>query len=73
MRSTDGGITTLQWGLSGDKPVPGDYDGDGITDIAVWRPSEGNWYILQSSNGDVQIKQLGQNGDMPVPNALLPE
>ena len=27
----------IPWGLSSDKPLLGDYDGDGKTDIAVWR------------------------------------
>ena len=29
--------TTFQWGVRGDKPAPGDYDGDGIADRAVYR------------------------------------
>jgi hypothetical protein len=39
-----------QWGLPGDVPVPGDYDGDGITDYAVYRPATGTWWILPSSS-----------------------
>jgi hypothetical protein len=29
--------------------VPADYDRDGTPDYAVWRPSEGYWYIIQPS------------------------
>src|SRR5258708_17902414 len=41
--------TITQFGMQGDKPVPGDYDGDGKTDFAVWRQSTGVWYICPSS------------------------
>ena len=41
---------TQVWGLSSDKPVQGDYDGDGKTDFSIYRPTTGQWFVLQSSD-----------------------
>lgn len=56
---------SVQWGYSTDKLVPADYDGDGITDIAVFRPSNAFWYILGSKNGFSAVK-WGLSTDIPV-------
>lgn len=58
-----------QWGAPGDIPVPGDYDGDGITDFAIWRPSTGDWWVMRSSDGTIVTQQWGNeaSGDVPVP------
>lgn len=37
-------------------PVPGDYDGDGIGDLAVWNTQSGNWYVRLSSQGGTVSK-----------------
>ncbi len=54
------------WGLAGDVPVHSDYDGDGRLDLAVYRPSNGNWYI-QKSSGGIAIYHFGLATDVPVP------
>lgn len=56
-------ITYVPWGITGDMPVRGDFDGDGNLDAAVYRPSTNTYYIRQSSNGQVLYRTFGIAGD----------
>ncbi|CAN5714524.1 hypothetical protein BH18ACI1_BH18ACI1_16800 [soil metagenome] len=58
---------TVYWGVSGDAPVRGDFDGDGRQDATVFRPSTGLYYVLQSSNGQIRYQQWGLASDRRVP------
>lgn len=48
------------------KPVAADFDDDGKADYAVFRG--GVWYILRSSNNQVQYAFFGAAGDVPIPS-----
>ena len=56
----------VPWGTNGDQAVRGDFDGDGHLDAAVFRSSNGVWYILQSSNGQARYQFWGTGSDRPV-------
>jgi hypothetical protein len=52
---------SIQFGDAASVPVPADYDGDGIADIAIWSPSAGIWHVRNQFS-----TQWGLPGDIPV-------
>jgi hypothetical protein len=61
---------TYQWPTDA-TPVPADYDGDGRTDMALWRADTGVWAVRTSVSDftqDLAFPQpWGVSGDHPVP------
>jgi len=57
----------IAWGASGDKPTVGDYDADGKLEAAVFRPSNGIWFVSRSSDNQLQSVQFGLITDRLVP------
>lgn len=57
--------TAFSFGMQGDKPVPGDFDGDGKTDFSVFRPSDHIWYVWRSSTNDYYGWNFGDTTDIP--------
>jgi uncharacterized delta-60 repeat protein len=56
------------FGSSEDLIAPGDYNGDGIAELAVFRPSNGIWYIsnsLTNASNDFRTVVWGTAGDVP--------
>jgi Lamin Tail Domain/FG-GAP-like repeat len=64
-----GGPTAIFGASATDFPTQGDYDGDGKTDFAIWRPSAtpgaSTFWVLGSTTGAFSVP-FGQNGDYPV-------
>jgi hypothetical protein len=47
--------------------APFDFDGDGKTDIGIFRPAPAEWWINRSSNGSTLATQFGNTSDKIVP------
>jgi subtilisin-like proprotein convertase family protein len=67
--SYGGIIYSLPWGLNGDVPAPGDYDGDNRMDFGVQRDEGPNsvFYIRYTVPQPDTVTTLGKAGDMVVP------
>jgi hypothetical protein len=61
------GIPQFLINIIDDEPVANDFDRDGKTDIAVFRPSDRNWYFNFSSNNSTSASLYGLSDDIPVP------
>lgn len=74
-------VTATSFGIAdstfmglGDLPVRGDYDGDNIHDICVWRSTEQNFYYIRSiaacaqtqTGGCIQAQKSGEATDFPL-------
>ena len=69
----DGVTSATTWGNPGamsvtsDRPEPGDYDADGKTDIAIFRPTEGIWYV---KDGVTAAWGTGCDIQLPLPYSI---
>jgi uncharacterized delta-60 repeat protein len=60
-------IAKLSFAAPEQNEAPFDFDGDGKTDIGIFRPTGAEWWINRSSNGSTFAAQFGTSTDRIVP------
>ena len=65
----DGQVSSIRWGLNGDFPCPGDYDGDGSANLTVQRNAGGGSaaFHIRTPSGGTNIVIHGNTTDVVVP------
>jgi hypothetical protein len=69
--SSNGSVRAQQWGISSDLPTQGDYDGDGKTDLSIYRrgataTSTSSFWTFRSFDNTAQQFVWGLQPDFPV-------
>jgi hypothetical protein len=69
LRSVEGTQSaSFSWGgAAGDVLVPGDYDGDGDDEIAVWQRQSRTWYWRGAEDATISSAKFGTETCLPVP------
>jgi len=78
MNSDGSGVVRLTFNTANDivtdwlrptapRRAPFDFDGDGKTDVSIFRPSDGSWWYLQSSDTLFKVYRFGIATDEIVP------
>jgi 6-phosphogluconolactonase (cycloisomerase 2 family) len=79
LQSSDNSFRAMRWGPTNleqaiifARPTPGDFDGDGKTDLAYWFFTDflsepAKFIILQSSTNTTRTEQWGSAFDVPIP------
>ena len=62
---SNGTFLAVARGQPADLAAVGDFDGDGKTDIAVWRNSDGIFYVIDSSTGQPSLSGSNELGRGP--------
>jgi subtilisin-like proprotein convertase family protein len=69
--SATAGIRNITFGQANDIPVPGAYDGFAYDELAVYRPSTGQFLVLNPVSGQTETLDLGV-GNSPDLSSLVP-